>query len=127
MRIVPNSKSDDEACEHLSRATDAEIIPHIYELLEWLQDMNWPVALNVAERLSKLGIELVEPVWTILDGTDEVWKYWIVSHLLHAVNKQVYQSLKFKLYRMKSQPTQGEIKEEVYDAVCELLYTRKQV
>ncbi|AJQ94764.1 DUF5071 domain-containing protein [Gynuella sunshinyii] len=127
MRIIPNSKSDDEACENLSRVTDAEIIPYIYELLEWLQDINWPVAQHVAERLSKLGLELVEPILVVLNGTDEVWKYWIVSHLLYMVNDQVYQSLELKLRRMKSQPTQSEIKEEVYEAVCELLYTQKQV
>jgi hypothetical protein len=125
MRIIPKSKLDIEACENLSEATDDDVNPHIYELLIWIQDLNWPVARPVAERLSRLGDELIEPILTVLDGDDEIWKYWVVSHLLHIVNHQVYSSVEFKLNRIKSKPTPSEIEEEVYESVCELISSRK--
>lgn len=127
MRIVPNCKSDDEACRNLKAADDSVVIPHIRPLLQCLQDLNWPVAAPVAERLASIGMELVEPILEILHGDDDVWKYWIVSHLLYEVNSEVYLALKFKLNSIRSSPTKSEREEEVYDAVCELLRHRKNV
>lgn len=125
MRIVPNSKADDEACKNLALAKDDDIKPHIYELLECLQDLNWPIAAPVSERLSVLGVELVEPILDVLNSDDDPWKYWIVSHFLHGIKPAIYGRLRFKLNQMKKHPTKGEVEEEVHDAVCELLSSRR--
>lgn len=122
--IVPTNKSDDEACQRLNAASDAEVLPHIAKLLQCLQDINWPIAWPVAQRLSSLGPELVKPICDVLSTTDEVWKYWIVSHLLHTVRRDVYQALLFKLNHMRRNPSKAEREEEVHDAVCELLNCR---
>ncbi|WP_373273219.1 DUF5071 domain-containing protein, partial [Vibrio parahaemolyticus] len=55
-------------------------------MLEWLQDLNWPVADPVSQRLLQLNLELVEPLLLILSSDDDVWKYWIVSSFLHYVD-----------------------------------------
>ena len=125
MRLVPTDKFDDEACANLTAASDEELIPHIAALLECLQDLNWPIAAPVSERLSLLGVELVTPILNILSGNDEVWKYWIVSDLLYQVNDEVFCGLLFKLNGIKLHPTKGEVKEEVFDAAIELLRSRK--
>ncbi|WP_074901611.1 DUF5071 domain-containing protein [Microbulbifer thermotolerans] len=125
MRLVPIDKFDDEACEHLKAASDEEVIPHIERLLECLQDLNWPIAPLVSERLSMLGLELVQPILRILSGNDEMWKYWIVSHLLYQVSDDVFCQLRFKLNSIKLHPTKSEVEEEVFDAVCELLRFRR--
>ena len=124
-RLVPNDKFDDEACHNLAVASDSEIAPHIESLLKCLQDINWPIAVPVSERLSTLGLELVTPITNVLSGKDEIWKYWIVSHLLHNVRDEVYQALYFKLKSMRKYPTAEEREEEVYDAICDLLSSRK--
>ena len=126
MKLVPTEKSDDEACDNLANASDEEIIPHIAELLECLQDLNWPIAGPVSDRLSTLGMELVEPILTILKSDDEMWKYWIVSHLLYLVRSDVFRALSFKLNSMKLHPTDNEVDEEVHSATCELLMARQQ-
>jgi len=125
MRLVPIDKFDDEACENMKAASDEDLIPHIERLLECLQDLNWPIAPPVSDRLSTLGLELVSPILKILAGDDEVWKYWVVSHLLHDVNDEVFRALRFKLNKIRLQPTKGEVKEEVHDVVCELLIEKK--
>lgn len=38
----------------LCSKTDEELIPFISGLLEWLQDMNWPGAWEILERLQKI-------------------------------------------------------------------------
>lgn len=93
-------------------------------MLEWLQDLNWPVADPVSQRLLQLNLELVEPLLLILSSDDDVWKYWIVSSFLHYVDISVYDRLIFKLNKMKISPTKQEIEEEVYDAVCVLIESR---
>lgn len=123
-RLVPKDKSDYEACQKLSAASDDEVIPHIAGLLECLQDLNWPIAGPVSERLSSLGLELVEPISDIISGNNEVWKYWVVSHLLHTVRRDVYLALLFKLAQIRKNPTQSERDEEVYDEICSLLNSR---
>ncbi|MFW0981626.1 hypothetical protein CGJ36_23800 [Vibrio parahaemolyticus] len=87
-------------------------------MLEWLQDLNWPVADPVSQRLLQLNLELV------LSSDDDVWKYWIVSSFLHYVDISVYDKLIFKLNKMKISPTKQEIEEEVYDSVCVLIESR---
>ncbi len=64
--IVPAHKSDLASIERLHTVGDAGVIAVLPELLEWLQDINWPVARGVLERVAVLGNELVEPVRSIL-------------------------------------------------------------
>lgn len=37
----------------ISERSDEEIKPHLPEVLEWLQDMNWPGAFCILDRLQK--------------------------------------------------------------------------
>lgn len=37
----------------LAEKSDEELKPHLIELLEWLQDMNWPGAFRILDRLQK--------------------------------------------------------------------------
>lgn len=42
----------DNCAKVLSSKTDRELDPYLTELLEWLQDMNWPGAFCVLDRLN---------------------------------------------------------------------------
>ena len=47
----------------LSEKSDAELEPYLDGLLEWLQDLNWPGAITIAERLKVFsGLKLKEPL-----------------------------------------------------------------
>ena len=48
--------------EQVCSLSDEEIIPLIPDMLEWLQDMNWPGAVLYAKRLRTLPEEVVYPV-----------------------------------------------------------------
>ena len=39
----------------LVKRDDKELEPHLIELLEWLQDMNWPGAFCILNRLQNYG------------------------------------------------------------------------
>lgn len=43
----------DNCAKILSKRTDDELSPYLIELLEWLQDLNWPGAFCILDRLQK--------------------------------------------------------------------------
>ena len=63
----------------LSRKSDAELIPFLPRLFEWIQDMNWPGAAMIFSRLSHFGEKspLIEAylksVQQAQDSNDEIW------------------------------------------------------
>ncbi len=118
--IVPKSKHDLASCETLCCASDAEVLAKAGELLPWLQDMNWPAATPVLNRIARLGLGLVHPVREVLGGADDVWKYWVVSALLPKSGGAVVDALKQELDRIVCSPTPGEVGESVVDAIQEL-------
>ena len=52
----PYGKNVWENCaKALVKRDDKELEPHLIELLEWLQDMNWPGAFCILNRLQNYG------------------------------------------------------------------------
>lgn len=122
LRLVPQHKGDDDACANLQQASDDDIQPLLWPLLECLQDINWPIAAPVLERLLRYrGDDLAGPLLQILGGDDEVWKYWLLTNLLTDVQISVWRALRFKIHAMVRQPTPAELQEEVTEAAAELL------
>ena len=121
MNIVPTYKSDLVACEHLQKAGDDQVISKLDELMEWLQDMNWPVAPRVLGRISKLGEPLIKPILDILKGNDEIWKYWVIERLLPCIDREVRELIVLELNRIAKEPTSGELEEELNISAQELL------
>ena len=60
----PSDPSVWEQCASIIyKKSDTELEPYLDELLEWLQDLNWPGAITIAERLKKFsGEKLKKPV-----------------------------------------------------------------
>ena len=121
MNIVPENKLDIEACEKLVVASDVDVINNLAALLDWTQDINWPVAAHVNQRLSGLGVELVEPLREILEGEDGTWKYFTISHLFPKLRAEVLGKLMPDLQRLAASPTSSDISEEVNLAAKEVL------
>lgn len=40
--------------------TDEELKPYLYLLFEWFQDMNWPGAWTIFDRLAKMPFDMLE-------------------------------------------------------------------
>lgn len=70
MRILKD-KFDIERIETL---TDYEIIKNQEELLTWMQDINWPVAKILSEKLIPYIPKMEKSLLKILQGNDFDWK-----------------------------------------------------
>ena len=64
----------------ISEKNDEEIKPHLSELLEWLQDMNWPGSFRILDRLKKYSDNnsILSAISICLgkakDCNDEIWE-----------------------------------------------------
>ena len=47
----------------LASKTDRELLPVIDDLLKWLQDMNWPGAWTILERLQKIPVKKYKKIY----------------------------------------------------------------
>lgn len=80
--LVPKHKHDLDNLQLLKNLGYPAIRPVLPELMTWIQDMNWPVANAVAPFLVSLGSTLAPYVQEVLDTTDGMWKYWVITSVL---------------------------------------------
>lgn len=121
--LVPKSKFDDSGMEELRLLSDEEIEPILPALLEWMKDMNWPVAREMPELLSMHPGALVPCIIEALQPEQPEcdWKNYIIWCLFPKLDKKYLAMLKSCLERIAQKPTQGEIYEETNRAAKEFL------
>jgi hypothetical protein len=108
--LIPKHKDDQEVIEALKKLSFEEIKPIVPELLEWLQDINWPIARPVAEVLKPFSDQLVPEILKILKTNDGIWKLWILTTLARTTKDQ---TLLKEIERIANYPTRDEIEDEV--------------
>ena len=89
-------------------------------LLEWLQDINWPVAQVLAPFFATVGADLAPYVRPVLQSQDDVWKYHIIESVVGR-SMSLTQALESELRRIVQSPTQTEHAEEVDRVALEAL------
>ena len=83
-RLIPQNKFDTSTIKQLERIKTEQISTISMQLLEWIADMNWPVAQELIKVLPRFHKELMIDIKYILSDKvdDSIWKYWIISQLL---------------------------------------------
>ena len=121
MYFLPKDKMDIDAVAHLESLSNEEIKPYLDILLSWLQDLNWPVAISIAERLSRCGEEIVEPIKKVLATNDSIWKYWVLSEVVINASPKVREALFDDIARLIDHASDDEKIEEVDLAAKEVM------
>lgn len=102
----------------------AQVLPLLPSLLEWIQDMNWPVARGVLELLLTFPEEIVPHVQNVLTlSDDDSWKYFILNHLVNYLPIESRMQFKEYLTRVAEAPTESELYEELNEIAKEILDT----
>ena len=109
---LPRHKADVPAAETVALRGWPAIEPAAMSLLEWLQDINWPVAQVLAPFFAKVGADLAPYVRPILQSQDDVWKYHIIESVVSR-STSLTQALEGELRRIVQSPTPTEHAEEV--------------
>lgn len=109
---IPKDKFDNSNIEILYNLTDEEIKPIIYDLLEWLQDFNWPVANEILGVLMKRE-DLVFPyIKDILSNDDVMWKIHLMDLLIPSFTDEHKKELENQLVALSN------IQEEDEDSIA---------
>jgi hypothetical protein len=119
---LPEDKRDTKRAKAIIRLGYPKIEPVLSELMEWMQDINWPVAQTLQPFLASIGAPLAPYVRSVWETDDDLWKYWVTicvvaeSHDLTAV-------LLPELGRLALKPSEGE-REEKVDIVAQNILRR---
>lgn len=118
--LLPHDKSDTENAEKLVALGFPAVEPVLPQLLEWIQDLNWPVAQVLQHLLASIGAPLAPHVRTVLRQEDQIWKYWVLHSVVRESN-ELAGALRADLQRIALSPTASEQMEEVDVAAKEIL------
>jgi hypothetical protein len=105
---IPRSKGDLEAVENLNKLPFEDIKEDVPELLKWLQDMNWPIARDVADYLLPHISKIQEEIAHILVSEDEMWIYWIIGSFITASSERPSDKVLTLISRLANNPTRWE-------------------
>jgi hypothetical protein len=117
---IPLHKTDIARAEAAVRYGYPAVAPILPQLLEWLKDINWPVAHVLAPFLASIGNPLVPHIEHIFHTDDEIWKYWIIRAIIYN-SPELATSFHDELERIASSPTNSEKYEEVNVVAREVL------
>ena len=121
-RIVPVEKDDQTAIQNLRAASEEQVLAAADELLEWMEDGNWPVSLPIGEVLSKHIDKITPNVVGILRSHDSLWKYWCIRFLLMQLELgQIPPLILAELNRIVLRPTASDVNEGAAEAAGEIL------
>jgi hypothetical protein len=117
----PKDKLDFDRVNDLYKLDSSKVIDLIPNLLEWLQDINWPISREIAKLLLQYPEETIPYVKEVLKGNDDIWKEWCLRYFIKELPLQLIFKFKNELTRIAYNPTKGEKLEEVNETAREIL------
>lgn len=118
--LLPSDKLETDKAEAIIAQGFPAVEPVLPALLEWMQDINWPVAQTLLPFLASIGEPLAPHVRQVLETKDEIWKYWVIRCLVRE-SIELARALKPELQRLALEPTPGEREEELDVVAKEIL------
>ncbi len=118
--LLPATKFDTEKAAVLVALGFRAVEPVMLQILEWLQDLNWPVGHVLRPFLVSIGSPLAPYIRVVLEGQDDGWKYSLLRGVVDQ-SIELAQALRPELERIATNPSPGESREEVDQAAAEML------
>ncbi|MYM27196.1 DUF5071 domain-containing protein [Duganella sp. CY15W] len=117
--LLPRDKHDTESAAALTALGLERVLPAIPEILKWMQDLNWPVAMVFQLFLVDAGASLAVFVKPLL-SEDNVWKYNLLVSIVSR-SPALAAALQTELMHLASTPTLEEQVEGVTDEARTIL------
>jgi hypothetical protein len=120
--LLPRDKHDLDHARAVAALGYPAVDPVLPDLLEWLQDCNWPVSRPIGDFLAALPEQMAPLIWKVLRGDDHVWKYWCIVRLISAMPVGVAEQFRAELTRLAENPTAAERTEELNEVAQDALH-----
>jgi hypothetical protein len=109
-KFIPKHKHDHEVIDKLRELSFEQLKPIIPDLLEWLQDMNWPIGRPIADILKPFADKMTPEIIKILRTNDSMWELWVLVNLARDTTDPL---LIDEIERIAKFPSRVEIEDEV--------------
>jgi hypothetical protein len=119
--LLPRDKHDFERVNALKDLDKKELETIIPDLLEWLQDMNWPISEAISKLLLTVPDKTLPYVFEVLRSHDDIWKEWCLRFFILELPLELMKKFDEETRRIAFKPTKGEILEEVHLTALEVL------
>lgn len=117
--LVPESKDETDKAKKLVSLGYPAVTPVLAEMLEWVEDANWPVAKVFLPFLARIGAPLAPSVRYVLQSQDEQWKRVVLDHIVSESGDLAHR-LSVDLLRLIDTPTAAERAEGLHTVADEL-------
>lgn len=117
--LVPSAKDETDLAKKLVALGYPVVEPVIAEILEWVEDANWPVAKVFLPFLARIGAPLVPHVRYVLQSQDEQWKRVVLDHIVSESGALAH-GISVDLLRLIDSPTDAERAEGLQTTADEL-------
>jgi hypothetical protein len=118
--LLPLTKFETERAAHLASIGYPQVESVMPQILEWLQDPNWPVARIFLPFAASIGAPLAPHVRPILQTDDGCWKHSVLSGVV-ANSLELASCLRPELERLARSPSPSELREEIDVLASEIL------
>jgi len=118
--LIPKDKSDFSHVEELRNINIDDCEPIIWNLLEWIQDMNWPIAKEMISILPRFQNKLIPHIRAVFQTEDVIWKYWVLD-LVKMLPIETASQLRDDIERLVFNANPEEKNEEVDIKASEVL------
>ena len=105
--LIPKDKFDNSGVEQLMLIDVASAEPILGKLLEWMQDINWPIAQEYLHVLPRFHEGLIPHIRDVFKTDDGIWKAWVLT-LMEGFPKETIIRLQDDIKRIALRPTEDE-------------------
>ena len=120
-KYLPLDKSDLINTRALLALGYPALAPYLSELLEWLQDGNWPISRPIGKFLLTIPQAVAPFIQEVLEGDDHPWKYWCIVRLISEMTPAVAEQYRIELFRLAVCPTLAEAQNELNEVAKDAL------
>ncbi|MFZ6741640.1 DUF5071 domain-containing protein [Undibacterium sp. JH2W] len=98
--LYPRSSHDHERVLAVIAAGPKAAEPMLEVLFMWLQDINYPIAMPIADFLITVGDPLIPHIKKILRSNDDMWIYWVLQYVVERLSPEHIHALKPELHQL---------------------------
>jgi hypothetical protein len=111
--LLPRHKCDCDRAQAIIALGYPAVAPVLRDLLQWLQDCNWPVSHSIVPFLASVGEPVIPLIREVLRGSDDIWKYWCIDRVIMGFARELAEQFRPELQRLAIHPTSQERNEEL--------------
>lgn len=121
---IPSDKFDVNPIIELAKLDYPFYKDILFELIEWIKNINWPVAKLIAPLLVKSNKDIVPHIRIALKSKDDMWINWIFIYVIDKmepyIKREIIMDLQKEMRDIVKDHSSCIKDEELYNAIIDM-------